>query len=312
MMKPSSSPPPPQADPTNRPPWTIQSILSWTTHFFEKHGIPSARLDAEILLAHALGDDRLSLYLNYQKEVPETSLSAYRQFIQRRVRREPLAYIRGIREFFSVPLRVSPAVMIPRPETEHVVEQALEHVRKPNNPAERGFPRILDLGTGSGNIAIALATHLPGAEIVALDLSFSALAVAKDNARIAGGPCERITFVQSDLFGGLSPKKVKFHLVVSNPPYVPTEHIEHLGPEVRDFEPWGALDGGPGGTDVLQKILEQAPAYLFQQGVLICEIGEGQSEKVLLLARESGSYQKFQIYPDYSGIPRVLVAQTHS
>ncbi|MEW6441516.1 MAG: peptide chain release factor N(5)-glutamine methyltransferase [bacterium] len=294
----------------DRAAWTIQSLLAWTTGFFRQHGIPSDRLDAEVLLSHALGKDRLFLYLNHRMEVQEPCLSDFRRSVQRRIRREPVAYITGVREFFSIPLAVSPAVLIPRPETEHLVERALAWARARAASGRADPLRILDLGTGSGNIGIALARHLPEARVLSTDLSFPALALARANARNAGIGCDRMSFLQGDLFGPIHAGRGRFHLIVSNPPYVPERARSTLAPEVASFEPWTALNGGPEGTDILIRILRQAPGYLEKGGALVLEIGDEQSGSVSRSAEQAAAYRDVRIYPDFSGKPRVVVACT--
>ncbi len=288
--------------------WTIKRILNWTTEFFQRHEIPSPRLDAEVLLAHALGEDRLSLYLHIDEPVPEPVLKTFRGLIRRRVEREPVAYITGRREFYSLPFRVTPSVLIPRPETEHLVEFLLRHASSPAFRAEQGL-RILELGTGCGNLAIALAVHLPRARVFSVDLSASALAVAKANLDAHEACRPRISILQGDLFGGLHPERARFHAIVSNPPYVPSEAWEDLPPEVRRFEPRLALDGGPGGIEVSRRILAEAASYLLPGGVLVLEIGEDQGEILMQEAARTRRYREPRILEDYAGRPRVLVLE---
>jgi release factor glutamine methyltransferase len=285
----------------------VRSVLEWTTDYFSRNHIDSARLDAEVLLAHALGEDRLALYLHYQDEVASTALEAYRGLIRRRVHHEPIAYITGVREFYSIPLTVDPSVLIPRPETEHLVEHAVEHVRNHPEPERLG---ILEIGTGSGNLCIALARHLPGARIPSLDISFAAIQVAARNVRAHPDCSDRIHLLQGDLFECLHPERAKFHLIVSNPPYVPRESWDHLAPEVRDYEPRVALDGGHQGIEILGTIVSQAPTHLLPGGALILEIGEDQAEVLAGLVEATGHYRASRVLDDYAGKPRVLVAET--
>ena len=198
-------------------PWTVRSVLQWTTDFFAQHDLESARLDAEVLLAHVLEQDRLALYLHYEDTVPGSALQAYKRLIRRRVNREPIAYITGMREFYSISFSVEPPVLIPRPETEHLVEYVLEHAKENAGSIGQGAFRILEIGTGSGNLCIALARHLPQAQIVSVDVSFSAISVAMKN--LTGHPdcSEKIRLLQGDLLDGLHPDRARFHLIVSTP-----------------------------------------------------------------------------------------------
>lgn len=292
------------------PLWTVQALLAWTAKFFAEKGIDTPRLDAEILLAHALGGSRIDLYLCYERTVLPEPLAVFRQLVQRRARREPVAYITGRREFYSIPLCVGPSVLIPRPETEHVVEHALAEARRIDQLDSFRVIRILDVGTGAGNIAIALARHLPGAEIVASDRSREALSVAKKNALSTFGPnLGGIRFLQADLLSAIRPEKARFDLIVSNPPYVPSEERESLPQEVRAYEPWSALDGGPDGMDILRNLIAVAPSCLTKGGVLVCEIGEGQKEALMAFAAQTGNFSSVHFPDDYAGKPRVLVAR---
>ena len=304
------SPQPRDSEQAGERPWTVRSVLQWTTDFFAQHDLESARLDAEVLLAHVLEQDRLALYLHYEDTVPGSALQAYKRLIRRRVNREPIAYITGMREFYSISFAVEPPVLIPRPETEHLVEYVLEHVKQNTGSTGRGAFSILEIGTGSGNLCIALAKHLPEAEIVSLDISSSAILVAKQNLRGQPDCCERIRLFQGDLLEGLHPERAKFHLIVSNPPYVPTECWKDLPPEVRDYEPRIALDGGRRGTELLDRILGDAAKYLLPGGTLVVEIGEDQVEALLSKVNDTGHYRQSGVLEDYAGKPRVLVAMT--
>jgi release factor glutamine methyltransferase len=289
--------------------WTVRNVLQWTTDFFARHDLASARLDAEVLLAHVLEQDRLALYLHYEDSVPAPTLKAYRQLIRRRVNMEPIAYITGMREFYSISFAVEPSVLIPRPETEHLVEYVLQHVEANAGRTGEGALRILEIGTGSGNLCITLATHLPRARIVSLDVSFSAIAVAMKNLRGHPDCSERIRLIQGDLFKGLQPERARFHLIVSNPPYVPAESWDDLAPEVREYEPRVALDGGLGGTETLHRILRDATRFLLPDGAIVLEIGEDQAEAMADAAEETGHYRQWRVLEDYAGKPRVFVAE---
>jgi len=289
--------------------WTVQALMAWTAKFFAQKGIDNPRLDAEVLLAHALGENRIDLYLRPERKVPPETLAVFKGFLQRRLRREPVAYITGRREFYSISLQVGPEVLVPRPETEHVVERALAEGRRLDRIDPFRVTRILDVGTGSGNIAIALAKHLPRAKIFATDRSRGALSMARRNALSSLGPTGAIRFLEADLFMGLHPQKARFDLIVSNPPYIPSGQINSLPTEVRAYEPRSALDGGADGMDVLRTLLSDGPRYLATGGVLVCEIGEDQKEPLLDLATQSGSFASVEFESDYAGKPRVLVAR---
>jgi release factor glutamine methyltransferase len=285
--------------------WTILKLLDWTTDYFEKHNVSEPRSSAEVLLAHVLSQERLFLYLNYDRPMEPQELSAYRACIKRRLAGEPSQYITGTQEFWSLPLRLSPDVLIPRPETEILVEAAVDFVRH-DLASEENFA-ILDLGTGSGAIAIALARELPGATIVAVDLSLPALQVARENAKLNQVE-KQLHFVQGDMLTGIPGASEKLDLVVSNPPYVSQAEFHQLPREILDYEPRHALDGGPDGLAAVRQIIAEAPVVLRRGGGLLLEMGDGQAETVSILVRESQKYKSFRILKDYRGIDRVLVA----
>jgi release factor glutamine methyltransferase len=282
--------------------WTVLKLLQWTTDYFQRNNVPEPRTSAEVLLAHVLAEDRLFLYLNYDRPMEGSELAAYRACIKRRLEGEPNQYITGLQEFWSLPFRVSPDVLIPRPETEVLVEAVLEFLDKADSDLD-----ILDLGTGSGAIAIALARELPAARIVATDLSMAALDLAQENAR-SHQVDERIFLVRADMFAALPGDSQKFKAVVTNPPYVSDAEMLELPREIRDFEPHHALEGGPDGLAAIRHIIAVAPTVLSQAGALCMEMGAGQAESVSGLVLESQEYRNFHIRKDYSGLDRVLVA----
>ena len=282
--------------------WTVLKLLQWTTDYFQRNNVPEPRTSAEVLLAHVLAEDRLFLYLNYDRPMEASELAAYRACIKRRLGGEPNQYITGLQEFWSLPLRVSPDVLIPRPETEVLVEAVLEFLDKADPNVD-----ILDLGTGSGAIAIALARELPAARIVAADLSMAALRLAQENAKL-NQVDERISFVRGDMFGAIPGGSQKFKVVVTNPPYISHAEILELPREIRDFEPHHALEGGPDGLTAIRHIIAEAPTVLSQAGALFMEMGADQTENVSALVRESQRYENYRIIKDYSGLDRVLVA----
>ncbi len=282
--------------------WTVLKLLQWTTDYFQRNNVSEPRTSAEVLLAHVLAEDRLFLYLNYDRPMETNELAAYRACIKRRLGGEPNQYITGIQEFWSLPLRVSPDVLIPRPETEVLVEAVLEFLDKYGSNVD-----ILDLGTGSGAIAIALARELPAARIMATDLSLAALRLAQENAKLHQVD-ERILFVRGDMFAAIPGASQKFRVVVTNPPYISHAEILELHREIRDFEPRHALDGGPDGLAAIRHIVAEAPTVLSQAGGLFMEMGAGQAENVSGLVLESHEYRSFHIRKDYTGLDRVLVA----
>ena len=273
--------------------WTVLEVLRWTSDHFEKKGIEAPRRDAELLIGAALSLDRVGVYVNFDRPLIPEELEGIRGLVARRAAREPLQYLLGETEFWSLPFRVTPAVLIPRPETEILVEEALK----------RSIPeaQILDLGTGSGILAVTLARELPAARLTAFDLSAEALAVAADNAR-RHGVAQRIEFVQRSF---KEPFSGSFDLIVSNPPYVAVGELEQLMPEVRDHEPRLALAGGEDGLDAFRAILDTAPPALDKAGWLLLEVGMGQAQQVGAMLEAQGFEELFQ-RPDYAGIPRVV------
>ncbi|MDO8462572.1 MAG: peptide chain release factor N(5)-glutamine methyltransferase [Deltaproteobacteria bacterium] len=269
--------------------WTILSLLQWTTSFFEKKEIPNPRLDAELLLASVLGLKRIDLYTGHDKKIPEEKLAPFKELIQRRAQREPLQYILGETEFWGLKIQVDRSVLIPRPETELLVEEALK----------TSSVNILDIGTGSGCISIALAKNLPQAKITATDISPEALTLARRNAKNNGVEAQ-IEFIKADLF----PEPSLYDLIVSNPPYIADSEWPTLQAEVRDYEPRGALIAGPTGIEVYQRIFKEASRYLKKPGTLLLEIGEGQRGP---LEKEIRTFSPPSFIKDYNGIDRILI-----
>jgi len=268
-------------------------------------GIDSARLDAELLLGCALRLRREELILAAAKDVSGAESERYEDLLIRRVNREPLAYITGQQEFWSLEFLVSRDVLVPRPETELLVELALGHLAETNN---RESTRILELGTGSGAIAVALATELPQAQIVATEISPAALAIARRNASRNG---VEMRFLQGDLFSALDQElENHFDLIISNPPYIPRDEISMLDAEVSRWEPRAALDGGVDGLDFYRRIAEEAPTYLQQGGAVAVEIGAAMGSLVVALFENRAAYGDIQVHQDYSGRDRVVLART--
>lgn len=274
---------------------TVLELLNLGSGYLEQQGCPTPRLDAEVLLCHVLNMDRVQLYVNFDRPLEVSEIDQYRYLIGWRGRRVPVSYLLGKREFYSKEFKVTRDVLIPRPETEILVEQAIKLVQP------FIMPRVIDLGTGSGVIAVSLALQISEIQVLAADISSQALAVAQENATLLGVK-EKITFLQSDLFQKIP--NDKYHLICSNPPYIPTKDLSTLEPEVR-LEPKIALDGGIDGLDFYRRIIAQAPEYLISGGHLVLEIGWDQGAKVIELGRTAG-FVNCQIIPDYAGKDRVV------
>ncbi len=283
--------------------WTILALIRWADERFKKEGLATPRLDAEVLLAETLGMDRVGLYIHFDQPLKPDELARFKKFILRRLRREPIAYILGKREFWSLPFKVTPDVLIPRPETEILVSEALKTLAHLEGKALH----ILEIGTGSGAISIALAKGLPMARVVATDLSAKALSVAEENA-LQNGVREQIHFLQGDLFQPLQ-KGEKFELVIANPPYIPREQFPSLMPEVRDFEPRIALDGGVNGLDFFRRALPLVRKFLHSAGWFLAEMGAGQDQEILKIAEKIPDLNSFDFIKDLAGIKRVFKAR---
>ena len=280
---------------------TVHDILNEATHDFEAVEIPSARLDAEVLLSFYLGCDRLEFYKNPDMPISETKLSAFRNLIVRRLQWEPVAYITGRKEFWSFTLEVNSSVLIPRPDTEIIVEEALNIYRNFTS-----LPvRILDIGTGSGAIALALAREITGAKVVATDISIAALNLAQKNAATLGLK-EKIDFRQGNLF---EPVDGLFDIIVSNPPYIAAKEYEELPVSVKAFEPREALFAGESGLGFYEKLIYQAAGFLQKNGWLLLEIGAKQEAGIRGIIKGSGFYDSIEMRRDYAGLPRVIKAR---
>ena len=286
--------------------WTILKVLKWTRAYFKSHHIEQPRAAAEILLAHTLGVGRVDLYVQYDRPLESLELERFRGFIQRRIRREPVAYIVGKKEFWSMDLKVTPDVLIPRPETETLVEAALTII-----PPERGPARlnILDLGTGSGGIVLAMASERPEHRFYAVDRSKRALAVAQDNARMLQLD-KTVTFLHGDWFAPVRERGRYFDVIVSNPPYISSPEIEVLPPEIAQYEPREALEGGSDGLEAIRLIIKEASCYLVPGGWLVFEIGYDQWAAVEKLIAHSGVYSEWTVIRDYTGHDRVVRTRT--
>lgn len=284
---------------------TRREALRRGARLLSKKGLSNALLDAEVLLRHLLGESRTELYRDLDKAIPAFLFAAYQDLLARRAAGVPLQYLTGTREFMGLDLVVTPAVLIPRPETEILVETAVDLLGREGKPVT-----ILDLGTGSGAIAVSLAKFIPGARLHAVDISAAALAVAWENARrhqVSG----RITFYCGDLFAPLAASRLQgqVDMIVSNPPYIPTGDLATLPREVRDFEPVHALDGGPDGLDFYRRIAAGAPEFLRPGGWLLVEVGKDQAQAVVETLSATAHFTSFCTVPDLAGIPRVVLGR---
>ena len=274
------------------------------TEFLARKGVESPRLQVEWLLAHLLRMPRLKLYLNFERALSESEVQTMRAQLKRRGERQPLQHILGSTSFCGLEITVNRDVLIPRPETELLAERAWEWLKR--HPAQPPHPpRALDFGTGSGCLAIALAVNCPAAEVHATDLAPAALAVARQNA-LRHQVSERVHFHLGPDFSAV-PADLRFNLLVSNPPYIPTGQIEHLEPEVRDFDPRHALDGGADGLDFYRLLARQAPFVMAPMSCLMLEFGDGQQDALRGLLEEQG-WQGVTIEPDYTRRPRFCTA----
>ncbi len=277
--------------------WTVTRLLDWTTEYFGKHQIENPHLEAEILLAHTLNSERIKLYIDFEKVIDKNTLATFKGYITRRAKGEPSAYITGNKQFMSLNFIVTKDVLIPRPETELLVENAIE--------LAKGKAAILDIGTGSGAIAVSMAKFIDNSEIVATDLSEKTLEVAVMNAKKHDVE-SKIKFVKADLF----PEEIKqFDVIVSNPPYIKTALISGLQREVKDFEPLSALDGGTDGLTYYRAIFEKAPGFLKENGAIILEISPELANDVVSLARNAIRNKDIRIIKDLNGLNRVVIVE---
>lgn len=284
-----------------QPEWTILKILEWTTSYFKSHNIDSPRTTAEILLAHTLNVKRIDLYLQFDKPLDKDELALFKSLIKRRKNREPVAYITGSKGFWSFDLEITKDTLIPRPETECLVEKALKLL-----PEDLTANRVLELGTGSGAIIIALASERPHNIFFATDYSVAALMVAQKNAtnNLSG---TGINFFSSDWFAPLKKyDQIKFDIIISNPPYIKSAVIPTLQPEIWKYEPLNALDGGPNGLSAYRQILAEAHHYLKEDGNLLFEIGHDQKPELEAIIEQSKVYSNPVFFKDYSKFYRIV------
>lgn len=334
-------------DPQEQDVWTVGRLLKWTADYFAQHGVDTPRLDAEVLLAKAMNCERIGLYTRFTEVASDEIRAVYRDLIKRRASGTPTAYLIGEKEFYSLTFKVTPDTLIPRPETEHLIIETLDIIKKQelgelqekNNDTEetaaqsddtvtdaetgetyiKFVPRsnplqnvkldILDVGTGSGIIPISLAKQLPSCKFVAVDISQPALEVAKFNAQ-THEVSDRIEFRYSDLFSAIKPEE-KFDFILSNPPYIGEEERPTLDASVRDFEPAVALFSGPKGTDLIEKILAQAPDRLKPGGWLLFELSPIIHDQVLDILPKSSSLTYVKTVTDLAGLKRVIACQNN-
>ena len=285
--------------------WTVGRLLTWTTDYLKQHGAASPRLDAEVLLAAARGCQRIALYTAYDEIADEDTRSVFRDYVRRRAAGEPVAYLVGHREFFSLSFQVTREVLVPRPETEHLVVAVLDLLKI--RPADEKAARVADVGTGSGAIAVSVAKHATACHVTAVDLSPEALQVARGNAdrhQVA----DRIEFVCSDLLTAV-PAAEPFDVVASNPPYVSQSEWDRLPPDVRNYEPRSSLVGGATGSETIARLIPQAAEHLRPGGWLLLEISPMIEAAVRQLLDRDGRFQSVQTIKDLAGLPRVIKGQ---
>jgi release factor glutamine methyltransferase len=285
---------------------TCAKSLRWGKTYLQTCGIETARLDAEVLLMHCLRWERTALYCERDYQLTPDEEIRFHALVRRRGAHEPIAYLTGTREFWSLPLVVRPGVLIPRPDTEWVVETALRYA--PQLLCLHSHCHVLDIGTGSGNIAIAVATSLPLVDVTAIDSSLDALAVARLNAQSCH-VAERIHFVCGDLFSPFHPGHMCVDLLLSNPPYIAAEEWHALPSTVRCYEPRQALDGGSDGLLFYRRLFAEGAPYIAEHGIAIIEVGHRQAGHVSRLAMQSQQWELIEVIKDYAGIERVVVAR---
>ena len=282
-----------------KPPWTPLKIIQWAVPYLSQKGISNARFDTETLIAFALQIDRLKVYLQFDRPLDSSELSLIRELLKRRAQHEPIQYITGKREFYGLPFTVSPSVLIPRPETEQLVEKAIEYLRE--IPEEKRL--VLDLGTGSGCIALSIAKNIP-CRVWAVDISEKALAIAIENARILGLE-GNIQWRQGSWFSALeSNDPSQFQVIVSNPPYITLSEMNELNPEVKGFEPPEALFAGDSGLEAYRNLAQNMDKRLILGGIALIELHSERYEAIAQLFK--GSDWKESLYTDLQGLPRTL------
>jgi release factor glutamine methyltransferase len=279
--------------------WTIGSIIKWTEQYFGSKGVESPRLDAEVLLSCVLKKERIYLYVHFDEPLEQGELAAFREMVKQRVLHVPVAYIIGYREFMGLTFKVSPDVLVPRPDTEILVQAVLDRVKDKMPAAE-----IADIGTGSGAVVLSLLKYIPGLSAVTVDISPSAIAIAKENSRLLEVE-DRVIFYEGDVYAPITDRKLD--VIVSNPPYIPDADIAGLAPEVRDNEPHMALAGGRDGLDFYRRLVQEGASKLKNGGFLAFEVGIHQAKAVAALADDEALLGRTEIIKDYAGIERVVI-----
>ncbi len=283
--------------------WTIGRLLEWTTDYLKQNGSDSARLDAEVLLANARGCSRIELYTAFKDLAPENLRTQFRELIRRRSEGTPVAYLVGHREFYSLEFKVTPDVLIPRPESELLVVALLDFIKERDN----GAPvNIVDVGTGSGILAASVAVHAPQTRVTAVDISPAALAIAAENFA-HHNVADRVNAVEGDLLSGF-PAEPMFDFIVSNPPYVSEAEHAGLAPDVKDHEPLLALVSGPSGTEIIERLIAEAAERLQPGGRLLIELSPMIHSQVLALFAADGRYRDVDSIKDLARHPRVVTA----
>jgi release factor glutamine methyltransferase len=292
--------------------WTTRKLLAWMADAFTRNNLDSPRLFAELLLSHVIGCDRLKLYMDADRPASELERQTLRELVARALKNEPVQYLVGEGWFYGLPFHVDRRVLVPRPSTETLIEQVLQHAR-----AEPGFGGktgegvcFADIGTGSGAISLVLLKNLPEARALATDISTDAIDIARRNAH-RHALSERIEFLHGDLLGPLAdhPAGRELHYLVSNPPYIPDAEWDAVEPNVKDYEPHGALRGGADGLKFVRPLVERAPSLLRARGLLLVEIAAATSEEALKLAQSNPLLENARVVQDLEGLPRVLVAR---
>ncbi len=281
----------------------VVDLLNWSANHLKNHGVDNPRLEAELLLGYCMGMEREKLYIHLNDSIDGDIIERFYTKLERRKKGEPLQYILGQKEFWSINIKLNSKVFIPRPETELLVEEALLISQKAQ---DRRNLKILEIGTGSGAIVIALAKELRNVSLIATDISWDAISLAKENAMLAGVG-EKILFIKCDLFEAIRPLDGGyFDMIISNPPYIKRSDIQRLQKEVRDYEPIQAIDGGEDGLDFYRRIIGQSSLYLRDGGWLLLEMGHGQAGPIMDLIKDNKFFKKIDIIKDLSGIERVL------
>ena len=282
--------------------WTINSLLTWTVNYFKSKGISSARLDAEVLLAHVLGQKRIYLYVHFDEPMEKNELVKFREYVAKRAKHIPVAQIIGQREFMGLDFKVTKDTLIPRPDTEILVENVITKVKEEFK--DKNSYDIVDIGTGSGAIILSLLNFLKKANGFTVDISPKAIEVAKENAQNLQ-VSDRCTFFVGDLFTPLVNKT--FDVIVSNPPYIPQEDIKNLEIDVKDYEPLSALTDNGDGLSFYKRLFSQGQEYLNDKGLIAVEVGIHQAEVVKEMAKNH-NWKNIEIIKDYAGIDRVVLA----